>query len=93
MSTDFIVRNQIKRAPYPRDSPDSAPLDCFVFSYVNEKWMGDHADSDSELHVRIEEILREIERHPLNMVFDERMQQVQRCIDLDGEYVRRAKEI
>jgi hypothetical protein len=49
--------------------------------------MGYHADTLSELLVRIRVILSEISRETLNAVFLEWMERLHKCIDTNGEYV------
>jgi hypothetical protein len=52
----------MKQAPHPFCSPDLAPSDSFLFGYVKGKLMGYHAETPSELLVRIRVILAEIPR-------------------------------
>jgi hypothetical protein len=49
--------------------------------------MGYRADTPSELLVRIRVILAEIPREILKAVFLEWMEQLQKCMQVDGEYV------
>jgi hypothetical protein len=53
--------------------------------------MGYRAEIPSELLVRIRVILAEIPRETLNAVFLEWMERLQNCVQVDGEYVGRAK--
>jgi hypothetical protein len=53
--------------------------------------MGYRAETPSELLVRIRVILAEIPRKTLNAVFLEWMELLQKCMQVDGEYVGRAK--
>jgi hypothetical protein len=69
VSTDYITRNGMKRAPHPRYSPDLAPSDFCLFGYVKRKLMGYRAENESELFVRIGVSLAEIRRDVLNAVF------------------------
>jgi hypothetical protein len=69
VSTDYVTRNRMKRAPHPPDSPDLASSDFFLFGYVKRKLMGYRAESESELLVGIGVILAEIPRDILNAVF------------------------
>jgi transposase len=88
VSTDFIARNRMKQTAHPPYSPDLAPSDFFLFGYVKRKLMGYHAESSSELLIRIRVILSEIPRETLNAVFLEWMERLRKCIDPNGEYVR-----
>jgi histone-lysine N-methyltransferase SETMAR len=73
VSTDFIAFNPMKQAPHPPYSPDLAPTDFFLFGDVTRKLIGYHAESPSELLIRIRDILSDIPREPLNAVFLEWM--------------------
>jgi hypothetical protein len=87
VSIDFITLNQMKQAlhpPYPRDL---APLDFFLSGDFKRKLMGYHAESLSELLVRIRVILSEISRERLNAVFLNWMERLQKYIDNNGQYV------
>jgi hypothetical protein len=68
-------------------SPDLAPLDFFFSGYVKGKPMGYCAETPPELLARIRVILAEIPRETLNAVFLERMERLQKCVQIDGEYV------
>jgi hypothetical protein len=68
-------------------SPDLASSDFFLFGYVKGKLMGHRAETPSELLVRIRVILAEIPRETLNAVFLEWMERLQKCVQVDGEYV------
>jgi hypothetical protein len=46
------------------------------------------AETSSELLIRIRVILAEIPREILNTVFLEWMWRLQKCVQVDGEYVR-----
>jgi hypothetical protein len=66
-----------------------APSDFsfFLFGYVKGKLMGYRAETPSELLVRIRVILAEILRQTLNAVFLELVERLQKCAQVDGEYV------
>jgi hypothetical protein len=49
--------------------------------------MGYRAEIPSELLARIQVILTEIPRETLNAVFLEWMERLQKCVQIDGEYV------
>jgi hypothetical protein len=65
-----------------------APSDVFLFGSVKEKLMGYRAETPSELLVRIRVILAETARETLNTGFLEWMELLQKCVQVDGEYVR-----
>jgi hypothetical protein len=77
----------MKQAHHPPYSPDLSPSGFFLFDYVKGKLMEYHAETPSELLVRIRVILAEIPRETLNAVFLEWMERLQKCVQLDGEYV------
>jgi hypothetical protein len=72
-------------------SPDLAPSDfsSFLFGYVKGKLMRYGAETPSELRVRIRIrlLLAEIPRETLNTVFLEWMERLQKCVQVDSEYV------
>jgi hypothetical protein len=78
----------MKQTPHLPYSPDLAPSDFFRFGDVKGKLMEYRAETPSELLVRIRVILAEIPRETLNAVFLEWMERLQRCVQVDGEYVR-----
>jgi hypothetical protein len=49
--------------------------------------MGSHAETPSEFLVCIRIILADIPRETLNAVFLEWMERLQKCAQVDGEYV------
>jgi hypothetical protein len=59
----------------------------FLFGCVKGKLMGHRTETPSELLVRIRVILAEIPRETLNTVSLEWMEQLQKCVQVDGEYV------
>jgi hypothetical protein len=77
----------MKQAPHPPYSSDLAPSDFFLSGYVKGKLMGYCAETPSELLVRIRVILAEIPWETLNAVFLERIERLQKCVQVDGEYV------
>jgi hypothetical protein len=68
-------------------SPDLAPSGFFLFGYVKGKLMGYRAKTPSKFLARIRVILAEIPRETLNAVFREWMERLQKCVQVDGEYV------
>jgi hypothetical protein len=63
-------------------------LGLFLFGYVKGMVMGYRAETPPELLVRIRAILAEIPRKTVNAVFLEWMEQLQKCVQVDCEYVR-----
>jgi hypothetical protein len=64
-----------------------APSDFFFFGYLKGKLIRYRAEIQSELLVRIRVILSEIPRETLKAVFLEWMERLQKCVQVDGEYV------
>jgi hypothetical protein len=87
MLRDYIGLIQMKQAPHPPYSPDLAPSDFFLSGYIKGKLMGYCTETPSELLVRIRVILAEIPPETLNAVFLEWMKRLQKCVQVDGEYV------
>jgi hypothetical protein len=58
-----------------------------LFGAVKGKLMGCRAETPSKLLVRIRVILAEIPQETLNAVFLEWMGRLQKCVQVDGEYV------
>jgi hypothetical protein len=77
----------MKQASQPPYSADLAPSDFFLFGDVKGKLMGYRAEAPSELVVLIRVILAESPRETLNAVFLEWMERLQKCVQVDGEYV------
>jgi histone-lysine N-methyltransferase SETMAR len=77
----------MKQAPHSPYSPDLVPSDFFFFGYVKGKLMGCRAETPPELLVRIRSILAEIPRETFNAVFLEWMERLQKCVQVNGEYV------
>jgi hypothetical protein len=76
----------MKQAPHPPIARFGT-LGLFPFGYVKGKLMGYRAETPSELLVRIRVILAEIPREILNTVFLGWVEQLQKCMQVDGEYV------
>jgi hypothetical protein len=64
-----------------------APSDFFLFGYIKGKLMRYRAETPSEFLVRIRVILAEIPRETSNAVFLEWMERLQKCVQVDGQYV------
>jgi hypothetical protein len=77
----------MKEAHHPPYSPDLAPSDVFLFGHVKGILMGYRAETLSELLLCIRVVLAEIPRETLNAVFLKRMERLQKCVQVGGEYV------
>jgi hypothetical protein len=87
MSRDYISLSRMKQAPHPSYSSDLALLNFFLFDYVKGKLMEYRPEPPSELLVRIRVILAEIPRETLKAVWLKWMERLQKCVQVDGEYV------
>ena len=83
----FMAENSMKPAPHPPYSPDLAPSDFYLFGYVKGRLTGQEFESREHLFEAISDILRAIPNEKLMEVFLEWERRLQRCIDMDGEYV------
>lgn len=77
----------ISRLPHPPYSPDLAPSDFFLFGYLKNKLMGHHFDSEADLLSKSEKILKKISRFTLEKVFEEWIERLKLCIELEGDYL------
>jgi hypothetical protein len=89
MLRDYIGLNRMKQAPHPPIHQIWHPrtFAFAFFGYVKGKLMGYLTETPSELLVRIRVILAEIPRETLNAVCLEWMERLQKCVQVDGEYV------
>jgi hypothetical protein len=76
----------MKQAPHPLFARFGT-LGFFLLGHVKGKLMGYRTETPSELLVRIQVILAEILRETLNAVSLEWMERLQKCVQVDGEYV------
>jgi hypothetical protein len=87
MSKDYIGLNRMKQAPHAPIRQIWHPR-TFTFWLRQKKMMGYCAETLSEFLVRIRVILAEIPREALKAVLLEWMERLQKCVQVDGEYVR-----
>jgi hypothetical protein len=59
----------------------------YLFGYVKHRLQGHEFTEGAELVSAISEILNQIPTDTLADVFDNWMRRLQRCIDINGEYV------
>jgi hypothetical protein len=76
----------MKQAPHPLFARFGT-LGLFLFGYVKGKLIEHCAETPSELLVHIRVILVEIPRETRNAVFLEWMERLQKCVQVDGEYI------
>ena len=75
------------RLPHPPYSPDLAPSDFFLFGYLKNLIEGKEFETPDQLFQEVSKILRSISKGILSDAYDEWMDRLNRCIELDGEYV------
>jgi hypothetical protein len=76
----------MRQAPHPPIRQIWQPR-TFPFDSVKGKLMEYRAQTPSELLVRMRVILAEIPRETLNAGFLQWMERLQKCMQIDGEYV------
>jgi histone-lysine N-methyltransferase SETMAR len=87
MTSQFMERNSMQTAPHPAYSPDLAPSDFNLFSYVKQLLSEcQFADQDSVLQAA-NDILAGIEKVTLESVFHNWMERLCQCSATGGEYV------
>jgi len=87
LTQDLLVSFGWDIVTHPPYSPDLAPSDYHIFNKLKEFLGGQRFSNDEEVQEVVEKWPREVER----MVYDEGIQKLtprlQKCIDLDGDYV------
>ena len=84
---DVLVGNGLERLPHPPYSPDLAPSDFFLFGYLKKMLEGKNFESDEDLFAEACKLLREIPVTTLRKVYHEWIIRLQRCIQLNGDFV------
>jgi hypothetical protein len=87
VSVDFLALKEMKKTLRPPYPPDLAPSDLFLFGYVKRNLMKYRAENLAQLLGRFQVISRAIPGELLVECFLERMKRLQRCVDLNGEFV------
>jgi histone-lysine N-methyltransferase SETMAR len=87
MTSQFMERNSMQTEPHPAYSPDLAPSDFYLFSYVKQLLSEcQFADQDSLLQA-VSDILVSIEKVTLESVFHNWMERLCQYSATGGEYV------
>lgn len=84
---DFSVQNRLFLCDHPAYSPDLAPSDFYLFGKLKIYLMGRHFESYDELFDCVTDFLNGIQRSELESVMEEWEARLQKCIDLQGDYV------
>jgi hypothetical protein len=79
--------NSLKRAPHHVYSADLAPSNFDLFGYVKHQLQGHKFTEGPQLVSALSENLNQIPTNTLADVFGEWMRRLQRCININEEYV------
>jgi hypothetical protein len=84
--TEYMDHNSLKRALHPPYSPDFAS-DLYLFGYIKHQLQGHEFTEGAEVLSAISKILNQVPTDTLVDISDDWMRRLQRCIDINGEYV------
>lgn len=87
--TDYFEENDIILVPHPPYSPDLAPCDFWLFPLLKDKLRGTHYSSRHALGSAIFQCLQHIPKEDFATCFTQWKHRLQKCVDVDGEYVER----
>jgi hypothetical protein len=87
LASGNIAVKKRTRAPHPPFSPDLAPWDFYLFARLKATMKGSLFEDENELLAGIISELNKISREELEIVFQEWVLRLDRCIDTGGEYV------
>jgi hypothetical protein len=74
-------------AVHPSDSPDLAPSDFCLFRHVKGLLRGESFETGERLLSAVESLFGFIEKWTLTKVFLEWVTRLERCIEINGDYV------
>jgi len=80
----YLEQEHIAVIDHPPYSPDLAPCDFWLFSYIKRQ-LDDH-NSESSLKTQITKILENIPASEYRKTFTKWIERMQLCIDHDGDY-------
>jgi len=81
---NYLERKGIATISHPPYSPDLAPCDYWLFSYIKQR-LDDHTSGQS-LKYQITKILAEIPKEEWLKTFQKYLERMQLCIDNQGDY-------
>jgi hypothetical protein len=84
----FFAENGLRVATHPPHSPDLAPSDFFLFSYVKDRLQGIVFASREQLLAGISEELDKIPPETLPCVFEHWIERLKWISQSNGEYYR-----
>jgi hypothetical protein len=82
-----MAGNAMVIAAHPPYSPDLAPSDFYLLGYVRGLLRGESFEAGERLSWGVEGILGSFEKWTLTKVFLEWMTRLERCIEINGDYV------
>ena len=80
----FLESNKFTIMEHPPYSPDLAPSDYWLFSYIKQR-LHDHSDEES-LKSEIVEIVNSIPKSEWKKTFDKLLERMRLCIENKGDY-------
>jgi hypothetical protein len=82
-----MARNEMVIAAHPPYSLDLTPSDFYLFGYVEGLLRGQSFETGEELLSAVKGISGSLEKSTLTKVFLEWMTMLERCIEINGDYV------
>jgi histone-lysine N-methyltransferase SETMAR len=87
VSQQFMAGNTMVIAAHPPYSPDLAPSDFYLLGHMRGLLRGESFEGGERLLSAAEGILESFEKWTLTKVVLEWMTRLERCIDINGDYV------
>ena len=82
--SDYLGSKDIIIIPHPPNSPRFAPCDFWLFHLIKQN-IDDQNDAQS-LHDAVTAFMHSLNREEYKKMFDKWMQQMQLCVDNEGDY-------
>lgn len=83
----YMTDNNMIRMEHPAYSPDLAPCDYFLFGHLKDHFADAVFEDAADAVRQISAWLHSISQRDRIAAFQEWMRRLQRCIDVDGDYV------
>jgi hypothetical protein len=83
---DILSNLGIQRAPHPAYPPDLAPSALFLFVQLQPQMAGREFDSMGDVLEWLRGAFERIRQDTIEMIFEEWIRRVQRCMDCQGAY-------
>ena len=78
---------KMKRIIQPPYSPDISPCDFWLFGFIKEKLKGNSFESSDEVLLKINEIIKKIDKKTIYSVFYEWISRLENVIENKGDYI------